>query len=170
MANTIDVLGDEKAFCDIVEKTISYFEDDAVISIGGNAFRYCYSLTSVSFPAATSIGANAFYDCSNLTSVSFPAVTSIGGSAFYGCRSLTSVSFPAVTSIGSSAFYYCKSLTTAIIGTDKSTVCTLNANALYSTHSTLSIYVPDSLVTAYQAATNWNTYSSRIVGISQLPT
>ena len=136
--------------------------------IGSSAFYYCISLTSVNFPAVTSIGNDVFRTCYNLTSVNFPAVTSIGETAFRGCYSLTSVSFPAVASIGGFAFYDCNSLTTAIIGTDKSTVCTLGSTVFGNTHSSLSIYVPDSLVTAYQAARNWSTYSSRIVGIGRL--
>ena len=41
-----------------------------VTSIGGSAFRYCTSLTSVTIPdSVTSIGEYAFYDCTSLTDV-----------------------------------------------------------------------------------------------------
>ena len=55
------------------------------------------------------IGGNAFKDCNGLTSVSIPnSVTSISSSAFYGCSGLTSVSIPeSVTLIGSWAFCNC---------------------------------------------------------------
>ena len=89
-----------------------------VTSIGGSAFRYCTSLTSVTIPdSVTSIGGSAFYGCTSLTSVTIPdSVTSIGGSAFYNCKSLTSVTIPgSVTSIGWSAFYGCASLTSVTI-------------------------------------------------------
>ena len=77
-----------------------------VTSIGDEAFRECFSLTSVSIPiGVTSIGDNAFRYCS-LTSVNIPSgVTSIGFGAFSGCSSLSSVNIPeSVTSIGSSPF------------------------------------------------------------------
>ena len=110
-------------------------------TIGTNAFRFCSSLTSVSFPNATSIGTYAFASCTSLTSASFPNVTSIGNWAFASCTSLTSASFPNVISIGNWAFQscytlqeanfplisnaplyafrYCSSLTKAIIGGSK---------------------------------------------------
>ena len=64
----------------------------SVTTIGGWAFRYCSSLTSVSMPSVTTIGVGAFEYCSSLTSIDIPAsVTMIGDYAFYGCSSLTSV-------------------------------------------------------------------------------
>lgn len=59
--------------------------------------------------SVTSIGVEAFKDCYFLTSVTIPnSVTSIGENAFLGCRSLTSVTIPnSVMSIGQHAFNYC---------------------------------------------------------------
>ena len=89
-----------------------------VTSIGGSAFRYCTSLTSVSFPdSVTRIGGWAFTDCASLTSVTIPdGVTSIGEYTFSWCTSLTSATIPdSVTSIGEFAFHNCKSLTSMTI-------------------------------------------------------
>lgn len=86
----------------------------AVTSIGGHAFFWCTSLTSVTIGnSVTSIGDSAFEYCTSLTSVTIPdSVTSIGDYAFSGCTSLTSVTIPdSVTSIGGRAFSYCTSLT-----------------------------------------------------------
>ena len=86
---------------------------DSVTSIEYGAFNGCRRLTSVTIPdSVTSIGEWAFHDCTSLTSVTIPdSVTSIGSSAFYGCTSLTSVTIPdSVTSIGEGAFYGCTSL------------------------------------------------------------
>ena len=44
--NTIDILGDEETFKNIVERTITEIEDNEVESIGGTAFLGCNSLTS----------------------------------------------------------------------------------------------------------------------------
>ena len=83
---------------------------DDVTSIGGGAFHYCTSLTSVTIPdSVTSIGNSAFANCTGLTNVTIGnSVTSIGGSAFYYCASLNSITIPSsVTSIGGAAFYNC---------------------------------------------------------------
>lgn len=59
----------------------------SVTSIGKSAFKWCFSLTSVTIPnSVTSIGNYAFESCSSLTSVTIPnSVTSIGYYAFYHC-------------------------------------------------------------------------------------
>ena len=67
--NTIDILGEEEIFRNIVERTITEFEDSEIEVIGSSAFYDCSALTSVSFPAATSIGNYAFGACRDWTSV-----------------------------------------------------------------------------------------------------
>ena len=87
-----------------------YAIPDGVTTIGGYAFEYCRSLTSVTIPdSVTTIGESAFAWCSGLTSVTIGySVTTIGDYAFQGCDSLTSVTIgDSVTTIGYGAFYYC---------------------------------------------------------------
>ena len=96
----------------------SYVIPNSVTSIGGWAFTFCDSLTSIAIPdSVTSIGGCAFAYCSSLTSITIhDSVTSIGSSAFEMCSSLTSITIPSsVTSIGESAFEYCRSLTSVTI-------------------------------------------------------
>ena len=66
---------------------------NSVTSIGYEAFRGCYALTSITIPnSVTSIGNRAFRECNSLTSVTIPnSVTSIGNHAFLDCSSLTSI-------------------------------------------------------------------------------
>ena len=184
------------AFYECSKLTSANFPVCATIS--GYAFNCCSSLTSVSFPDCTDIGTYAFCRCSKLTSANFPVCATISGYAFNGCSSLTSVSFPACTYIGSSAFCRCSKLTSAnfpvcvTIGgyafsgchnlssltLGASTVCTLaNSNAFSSTtyagysnyfSGTPYIYVPASLVSAYQSATNWTYFSSYFSSIESL--
>lgn len=147
----------------------------ACTRIGYYAFQNCYSLTEVSFPVCTSIGANAFQNCYSLTEASFPVCTSIGASAFLSCSSLTEASFPACTSIGASAFRNCRNLLSFnLVGV--SSVPTLTGSFVFTstpiggyTASTGevygSVYVPSSLLTAFQTAPNWSLISSRIVGV-----
>mgnify|MGYP003321571495 CR=1 FL=1 len=66
---------------------------NSVTSIGNEAFRVCFGLTSITIPnSVTSIGNDAFASCSGLTSITIPnSVTSIGERAFNLCERLTSV-------------------------------------------------------------------------------
>lgn len=140
-----------------------------VKTIGHYAFAGCTGLTSVNFPNATTIHGHAFSNCTKLTSVSFPNVTTISYSAFNRCSRLTSASFPNVTTIDTNAFSYCTRLTKLYL--TGSSLCKLTSVlAFYSTpiygYSTSagtygSIYVPASLLTSYQTATNWAYFSSR---------
>lgn len=140
--------------------------------IGANAFQYC-DLIEANFPAVTTIGSRAFSDCESLTTANFPAATKISSAAFTSCYSLTTASFPAMATIGSSAFKTCYNLKSLYL--TGSSLCFLsNSNAFYSTpiggYSASagtygSIYVPASLLTSYQTATNWTYFSSRFVGI-----
>ncbi len=161
-------------------------------TIGTNAFRGCTELTSVSFPICTAINANAFSGCTKLISVSFPICTTIGVYAFSNCTKLTSVSFPICTTIGTGAFTYCPELTSVSFPTAMTidsaafyscynlkslyltglSVCALqNSNAFTSTPiggfgSCGSIYIPASLLTNYQTATNWTYFSNRFVPLT----
>ena len=137
--------------------------------IGDEAFGRCSSLISVSFLICTNIYDYAFYNCSNLTTVNIPNCSKIGNNAFANCSSLTSVSFPNCSYISYGAFANCSSLSKVILG--YSSVCTLNnSNAFSSTlmSTTGYFYVPSSLLTLYQSATNWTYYSSRFSTIESL--
>ncbi len=149
------------------------YVNDRVTSIGNAVFTSCTNLTSVNFPNVISIGNFAFEECTNLTSMSFPNVTYIGGNAFQSCTSLTSISFPKTISISNYALRYCYRLSSLTLGAN--TVCTLSgSNAFTSTpfagyrsyfSGTPHIYVPASLVSAYQSATNWVYFSNYFVGV-----
>ena len=66
---------------------------NSVTSIGKNAFRDCYGLTSITIPnSVTSIGKNVFRDCYGLKSIVIGnGATSIGEYAFNGCDRLKTV-------------------------------------------------------------------------------
>jgi hypothetical protein len=88
-------------------KAGNYTIPNGVTSIGGWAFGYCRSLTSVKIPnSVTSIGDYAFLDCTSLTSVTIPnGVTSIAADAFAYCTSLRGVYFRGnAPSVGSEVF------------------------------------------------------------------
>ena len=96
----------------------SEIDGKPVTRIGGDAFRDCTGLTSITIPnSVTSIGGEAFRGCTGLTSITIPnSVTSIGTWAFNGCTGLTSITIPnSVTSIGVGAFEGCTGLTSITI-------------------------------------------------------
>ena len=154
-------------------------------SIAEYAFSNCEALTSVNLPSAETILTWAFYRCYALTSVNLPSAKEFGEGVFNECRVLTSVNLPSINSIPYRTFSSCYSLKKVIIGTNLTTVATLeNDNAFencYHIHGTVNatynptgakdgyIYVPDNLVDSYKKAARWITHASQIKGISELP-
>lgn len=142
--------------------------------IGMSAFAYCISLTSISFPSATNINAFAFFSCTYLTEANFPLVQNMSSYAFSYCTRLSVASFPSLKAIASSAFYSCYNLLSLYL-MGSSMVTLSNVSAFYatpiSTYTTStggvygSIFVPTSLYNSYITATNWATYSARIVSV-----
>ncbi len=117
----------------------------SVTSIGGGAFSYCSSLTSVTIPSSvTSIGDGAFFACSSLTSVTIPnSVTSIDYGTFSYCSSLTSVTIPnSVTSIDYGAFSYCSSLTSVTI---PNSVTSIGEHTFFYCYGLESVTIPNSV-------------------------
>ena len=145
------------------------FENTQLTRVIYGAFSGCTLLAGITLPdTLTSIYDRAFEVCSSLTEITLPAgVTSIGNYAFNGCTSLAGITLPAsLTSIGGGAFNGCKSL--QYIRIEATTPPTLsNTDAIPPTIR--AIYVPDASVEAYQAATNWSSFASKIKGISEMP-
>jgi len=114
---------------------------DSITSIGDHAFSYCYSLESIIIPDdVKSIGVNAFYYCYRLISITIPdSVTSIGGGAFSACCSMSECHFKPTTP-----------------------PTLANTNAFNGIPSDCIIYVPQGSLSAYQSATNWSSYSSKM--------
>jgi hypothetical protein len=91
-------------------------------------------------------------------------ITAISNSAFDSCRNFTTVTIPSgVTSIESYAFNRCTGLTS--ITCLATTPPTLTGRSWFYDTNDCPIYVPCESVSAYQAATNWSDYASRIEGI-----
>lgn len=130
-------------------------------SIGLSAFTYCEQLSSVTFANQTSIPAEAFDSCYALTGVSIPnSVTTIGREAFYNDSGMTSVEIGSgITSIGASGFAHNLQLNEIII--HATTPPSIGVGALDDTNNAI-IKVPSQSVSAYQQASGWNSYSSRI--------
>ena len=137
---------------------------DRVTSIGNRAFDRCSSLTNITIPeGVTSIGVNAFIHCECLENITIPeGVNTIGGSAFAYCESLRSIVIPkSVTTIDRGAFAYCRRLTDIYC---KPTTPPTLGQEVFSSAYVPSIFVPQTSVGAYKAASSWKAYVQQIVG------
>ena len=127
---------------------------DLVTEISEQAFFAFTGLTSLTIPdTVTTLGNYAFQDCIGLTSVTIGSgITSIGDYAFglyqESTSALTSVTVKATTP---------PTIGTGIFDNETTSVSPANSN--------LVIYVPAASVAAYQAASGWSTYASRIQAI-----
>ena len=155
----------------IIPETVTYNGTTySVTSIGKDAFRESYSLTSVTIPnSVTSIGSYAFAYCTSLTSVTIPnSVTSIGYWAFSDCSSLTSPLYNAhcfaymptsysgaytipegIEQIAGCAFRFCSSLTSITI---PNSVTSIGNSAFYNCSSLTSVTIPNSATSIGETA------------------
>lgn len=139
---------------------------DGVTIANSEAFGYCYNCETLYLSKdLTSIGNNAFAKCIKLRELHLPeGLLTIGNGAFWICRELSEVTIPStITSIGNSAFsmryesnykltdVYVKPTTPPTLGT-----------TVFPT-SGITIHVPQGTLATYQAATNWNAYSSLMI-------
>ena len=85
---------------------------DSVTSIGSFAFMECDNLRVIKFGKVSSIGPYAFKFCYSIQSLSLPdTLKFIGLEAFQGCKSLASLTIPSsVTEMQESVFSYCTDL------------------------------------------------------------
>lgn len=145
---------------------IEYTVTDDVISIRQEGFGYIPSLQKVVFNNSYNITAiQLFHNCKALLTCIFNnPQTLITNDMFWHCDSLQEQICPSsVISIDRYAFEYCGSLTRIVLKAP--VVCTLaNVNAFLNTpfrNGTGGVaYVPQSLVSEYQNATNWSALES----------
>lgn len=137
---------------------------DSVTSIVNYAFNGCTNLTSVNIPSGVTELYSTFRNCSSLASITIPNGVTDLYDTFNGCSSLTSVTVPStVTSIGMDTFYNCTGLTgITILAT---TPPQLDSTRAFANTNNCPIYVPAASVSAYQSASGWSTYASRITAI-----
>lgn len=153
----------ENAFVDCFEMS-SVVVPNTVQSIGRGAFGQCTSLASVSLPnSVTLIDEYAFVSCGNLTNIIIPdSVTEIRRQAL-SYMGLTSVTIPSsVTSLGAQVFAQSNAL--EYITFLAATPPTIDEYTFWYDNG-CPIYVPAESVSAYQSASSWSTYASRIQAI-----
>jgi hypothetical protein len=141
-----------------------------VEDIDDSAFENCRMLSSVAFAengALTRIGNWAFYNCHELTELVIPeGVTEVGHAAFYGCTYLKEMTLPStVQSIADNGFALCAKLQR--MNVDALIPPTVAARTFEEVDRSIPVYVPDEVVSAYQAAPVWQEFN--VQGKSNAP-
>lgn len=178
--------GDNSKYLNLIAKTGTSFSDDSVTEIGRNIFAYWTTLETISLPNLVKITDGVFQGSNKISNFYFPKVTTItNGNNFNGAGTSTStIVLPSVSSIPSmNAFntfkgkaidldgslsnlntytFNSSSELETIILRKNSVVAVNHVNAFNSTPFASDgtggiLYVPESLVSSYQSATNWST-------------
>lgn len=135
----------------------------------------CTSLPSVLvLENAKDFGSGVFILCTSLERVELPNVVTIADAinyrgCFSGCNNLAWLRIgPNCTKIGSYLRSYSTTTTPLNIICEAVTPPALGGSPFHAGGVMGKIYVPDTSVAAYQAATNWATYASQIKPMSEL--
>jgi hypothetical protein len=144
---------------------------NSVTSIGEEAFRNAFALTSITIPnSVTAVRTCAFCNASALETVTFAAgsaLASIGNYAFTFATSLESISIPnGVTSIGVGAFESATSLTSVTFAGNAPSVYSYGFN-LVGADAVANI---GTAATGFGEGTTWNGLTIVRAGDTTLPT
>lgn len=147
-----------------------------VVTVATQAFDGAKLTGEFNLSKATVLDSYCFRSC-KITKVFMPKLTQTYGTSgttnsgsFGGNSQLTYVDIgPNCTQIGYRTFQNCSSL--QIVICRATSVPTMQSSVFANTNSTFKIYVPyssdHSILAAYQAATQWSTYASRIYELDQ---
>ena len=134
-----------------------------VTFLGSEAFYYCTNLKRAYLPESiTTIAMRTFQGCTSLAYIDIPyGVKTIGEGAFKGCTGLYKVTLPfSMQSIDMDAFSGCTALS-------KLTCYAQTPPSLYNdnvfsttTYNSTTLEVPNSVLSAYQAANGWKRFST----------
>jgi hypothetical protein len=157
--NGLTVLDTKDKFCNQYIRLNVNVTDELDAILAGTALKIDNSTT-------TTLRNYCFYSNSTiaLEEVIFRNVEDIPHSCFRGCSKLKKANFPKAAAISTKAFTG-SDLATLILGNTDNVTILRNADAFESTDIASGegyIYVPDSLVSSYKAATNWKIYESQI--------
>jgi hypothetical protein len=160
--NSVTTIG-EAAFLDCTGFTGPLTLGSSLTTIGHGAFYGCLGLTgSLTIPnSVTMIDNWAFSNCSSFTgSLTIGnSVTTIGMFAFENCNGFTNMILGnSVTTIGMYAFESCDGLTSMTVHAE--TPPTLESNVFRYVPTDIPVYVPCSVLDAYQSASGWSNFTN----------
>ena len=137
------------------------------------AFGYCTKATSVYLPEVTSIANGSLRNLHALTSITLPKLTTLAAYGLYYSLVATKIDLPVCTTLNDYGLAYSNQLQHLILRSP--TVCTLanvrcfNNTPYQSGKAGGYVYVPRSLVSEYQNATNWNSLAVTFRAIEDYP-
>lgn len=133
-------------------------------SLGLNGLRSCTRMIKAHLPKVTTLGNNnGFNGCAQLAGIVLPSLNSkIGSMSFRTNSKLKYGDFKNVTNIETFVFQDCAIFDTLIIRNTSTAATLTNINAFNNTPFASgkaggTLYVPSSLISSYQSATNWST-------------
>lgn len=145
-----------------------------ITEIGQSTFSGCEKLTTANFGSdLAKIGNYAFDSCKELVSIDLSNVTgaNLGGYAFRNAEKLASVQLGAITTIFGSAFENTSLTSLTLTSTTVIELKAESAFAGYSKEKALTIYVPNDLITSYQAAAIWkDLVEKEVIVFAAIPT
>lgn len=153
---------------------------EALKTIETKALHYCVRLKTINAPNLNQLSTGAIDNCP-MKELYFPKLRNLGSQALYYLRNLKKVTLGDVrvqsSSISncnaleildvktSSSIYIPEMLAKALIIRDITAVPTME-NTVAELKETLNVYVPDDLVDAFKASTNWSAFGDRIKPLS----
>lgn len=172
-------------FAKWLNNELETYSSAEVTLVNDRAFQISTTLKSVSLPNCLQCNSNAFAYNTNLESVSLPSATKFLNNVFDGCSKLPGIVLPSITSMGNGCFQNCSKLKYAdILGNNTNwssgsmfsgatifdtfiircnavlplpNVNWFNNTCFKSGGTGGTLYVPNSLKSSYQGATNWST-------------
>lgn len=142
-------------------REITEYSNNTLTHLGAYALSGT-NLTSLNLPALATIAGYAFYEC-QLAYLTLPSLTEIPYNGFRQYKGLVTADLPALKKIGSNGLYQCTNLTSLILRS--STLCTIASGSVLTGSKIINgtgyIYVPSSLLSQYQSATNWSAYAAQ---------
>ena len=177
--NSVEDIG-ENAFNSL--SSLDTINAEALKSIATYGINGCSMLRTINAPNVVRVGRYGINNCTLIEELYLPNVTSLYGYAIADLTKLNKVTFGDVQ-LTSSSFYRCNALQTLDVKTSSSiyiptslsksliirdiTAVPTMSNTVSELKGTLNVYVPDDLVGAFKAATNWSEFGDRIKPLSE---
>lgn len=169
----------EKNCCAYCPKLVIQNLPDAITTIADAAFAKASAAPeNIVLPNLQVLYAAAFKNVGGIKRVlDLGKITTLPGggaiatniSVFYGCADLELLIVPTtVTSLGKGAISYMPSLKNIVF--KSATPPSYGDNSIYNLIALEAIYVPDASVDSYKTGTGYASYSTKIMGFSQMPT
>jgi hypothetical protein len=99
----------------ISQQALESVEMPSAISVGAQAFKWCWPLKELSLPNVTSVGQCVIFE-SSLEKVSMPKVTNLGYQVFYNCNRLTELYLDSLLTTTTQSIATCPKLKKLIVG------------------------------------------------------